>query len=97
MNPIFKDYEIRQRHINATNGADCIGKLRKIYNGDGNFDLYYYPAQKYCRSKAKAGSGCIDSVYGDLFYIKCQLKAGDLDPHRLTKYGRRILKKQRYI
>ena len=92
MNPLFKEIEIKQRHIDATNGADCFGKMRKIHNGDGNFDLYIRSDKKFCESIAKPGSGCKNSVYGSLAYVKNQIRRGVLDPHRLTKYGRRLLK-----
>ena len=91
MYDFMREYEIKQHRINASNGADSIGKLRKIVNGDGNFDIYIDRNGKFCTSVAKPGSGCKDSIYGDLSYIKYQIKRGIIDPHSLTKYGRRLL------
>lgn len=92
MNPIFKDLEIKQRKIDASHGADCVGKLRKIVNGSANWDLYYSVSGKYCVSVAKPASGAADSVYGDLRYIKRQIKTGIIRKSQLTKLGRRLLK-----
>lgn len=52
------ELERKQMRINATHGADCVGRFRKIANGTGNFDLYYYPEGGYVMSVAKCGSGC---------------------------------------
>lgn len=91
MYDFMREYEIKQHRINASNGADCIGTLRKIVNGNGNFDIYY-DQKGYCESIAKPGSGCQNCIYGDLSYIKYQIKKGVIDPHSLTKYGRRLIK-----
>ena len=90
MNPIFKDLEIKQRKIDASHGADCVGKLRKIVDGCANWDIYYHPGG-YCLSIAKPASGAADSIYGDLKHIKRQVAAGVIRKSQLTKLGRRLL------
>lgn len=91
MNPIFKDLEIKQRRINTSTGPDCVGKLRKLAKGSGNFDYYYYPRGGYCMSIAKPESGCGDSIYGGPEYIRRQIRTGRINPHNVTKYGRKVL------
>lgn len=92
MNPIFKELEIKQRKIDASHGADCVGKLRKIINGCSNWDIYCHPNGCYCMSIAKPASGASDSVYGDLKHIKRQIATGVIRRSQLTKLGRRLLK-----
>lgn len=91
---LSKEIERQQMRINAKNSADCIGKLRKIVNGNGNFDLYFYPQYKYCVSYPKDGSGCQKTIYGDIKYIKKQIKNGVINPHTLTKYGRKLVERE---
>ena len=91
MNPIFRELEIKQRKIDSSTGPECIGKLRKIVVGNANWDLYYYPRGGYCFSIAKPESGASDSVYGKPEYIRQQIKTGRINPHNVTKYGRKVL------
>lgn len=89
-----KEFELKQHRINATVMPDCIGKLRKIATAGSNWEIYYNG--EYCRSIAKPGSGASDSVYGNLSYIARQLRTGYIKPSQLTKYGRRIMRRNGY-
>ena len=88
---IFTQLEFEQMHINATHGPDCIGKLRKVENGSGNFDIYYDNQYKCFRTIAKPGSGCISGYYGGSAHVKEALRNGWMKEHGLTKFGRRLI------
>ena len=90
---IFTQFNLQQMHINATHGPDCIGKLRKVENGSGNYDIYYDTKNKCFRSVAKPGSGCVSSYFGGSHHIMNCLRNGRINPHGLTKYGRRLIGK----
>lgn len=83
--------ELKQMHIDASHGPDCLGKLRKIENGSSNFDIYYDTANNFFMSIAKPNSGCISSFYGDSKHIKKALRNGWIKEHGLTKFGRRLI------
>ena len=89
----FTQFDFEQMQINATHGHDCMGKLRKVENGKGNFDIYYDTKSKCFRSVAKPGSGCTSSYYGGTHHIMNALRNGWMDAHGLTKFGRRLIGK----
>ena len=91
-----KEFEVRQHQINATVGPECIGNLRKIATESSNWEIYYNDQYGYCESIAKPGSGASDSVYGNLAYIARQLRTGYIKPSQLTRYGRRIMRRNGY-
>ena len=91
MNPIFRELEIHQMHIDRTHGPACTGTLRKVADGDGNFDYYYYPKYNYFMSIAKPESGCKDSVFGKKDHMKKMIFTGRINSHSITKYGRKVL------
>ena len=89
---IFRQANFEQMKINAIHGPECIGKLRKFADGNGNFDYYYDSAMNCFVAIAKTGSGCRNCYYGDKLHIIRAINNGWIDRHMITKYGRRFLR-----
>ena len=86
---VFTKYEFQQMKVNRSHGEDCIGKLRKVCNGDSNWDIYWNGS--YCMSIAKENSGASDSVYGKIDHVRKMIREGYISEKHLTKLGRRLV------
>jgi len=87
--------EFHQMKLRATPQPSCIGDLRKIADGDSNWD-FYVNRRCTCYAVAKPDSGCDTTYYGDLRYVSRALREGWIKKHQLTKLGRRLLSAYHY-
>lgn len=89
---MFRQYEVKQRKINAYQMPLCIGHYRKIATDNSNWELYYDTQYRCILSIAKPNSGAENSWWAcGLPEIRRRVFDGRIKEKNLTKYGRRIL------
>lgn len=92
---IWTKLAVHQMKVRATTQPNCIGDLRKLADGESNWD-YYVNRRGICYSVAKPNSGCDTTYYGDLRYVSKALREGWIKKYQLTKLGRRLLSAYHY-
>ena len=87
---IFTQVEWELMRVRFHPQPACIGKIRKLVEGNNNWDIYWNP-YGWCESIAKPGSGAANSGFGNICHVKRLLEDGKIRPSQLTKLGRRML------